>query len=127
MTYISKTKFEDEKLWGISTCVDLYRCNHRIRYADEIEKYVVKLCDLIHMKRFGPCKVVHFGAEPKVEGFSMTQLIETSLVSGHFANNSMSAYLDIFSCKWYDQSLVHEFTKDFFGAESSNIMVNIRR
>jgi len=42
------------------------------------------------------------------------QLIETSLISGHFANITNNAYLDIFSCKYYDPSVVVEFTKNFF-------------
>ena len=52
-------------MWGLSTCVDLYNCNYRIKHADEIERYVVELCDLIDMKRFGPCNVIHFGEDPK--------------------------------------------------------------
>ena len=41
----------------------------------------------------------------------MVQLIETSLISGHFANDTNSAYLDIFSCKGYDPAVVEEFSK----------------
>ena len=127
MNFISKKQFNGNEVWGLSTCVDLYNCNHKIKFADEIEKYVIELCDLIDMRRFGECKVVHFGDDPKVEGFSMTQLIETSLISGHFANKTMSAYLDIFSCKWYDQRVVEAFSKEFFGAESVQVKVNIRK
>ena len=95
--------FYTENLWGMSTSVDLYDCNPAtIRDAEKIKEYVKQLCDLIEMKTFGECLVVHFGEDPKVSGFSMTQLIETSLISGHFANNTNAAYLDIFSCKWYD-------------------------
>tara|TARA_R100001509_G_scaffold162396_1_gene133912 strand:+ start:624 stop:1007 length:384 start_codon:yes stop_codon:yes gene_type:complete len=127
MNYVSKKQFMGKETWGLSTCVDLYNCNYRIKHADEIERYVVELCDLIDMKRFGPCNVVHFGEDPKVEGFSMTQLIETSLISGHFANKTWTAYLDIFSCKWYDQRVVEAFSKEFFGADKSECKVNIRQ
>jgi S-adenosylmethionine/arginine decarboxylase-like enzyme len=127
MNYVSKKHFNENEYWGLSTCVDLYNCSHKIRYADEIEKYVIELCDLIDMRRFGECKVIHFGDDPKVEGFSMTQLIETSLISGHFANKTMSAYLDIFSCKWYDQRVVEAFSKEFFSAEACETKVNIRK
>jgi hypothetical protein len=61
---------------------------------------------------------VHFG-EGRVAGYSMVQLIETSLISGHFANDTNSAYLDIFSCKGYDPAVVEEFSKAFFGARRS--------
>tara|TARA_R100000278_G_scaffold8833_1_gene10748 strand:+ start:1852 stop:2193 length:342 start_codon:yes stop_codon:yes gene_type:complete len=104
----------------MSYSVDLYNCNpETIRDADKVKEYVRILCDdIINMKRYGECQVVHFGDDPKVTGFSMTQLIETSLVSGHFANNTNAAYLDIFSCRWYDIHKVKEFSKEFFEAEN---------
>ena len=113
--------FEKGKLWGMSMSLDLYKCNpDTIRDADKIKEYVKELCDnVIDMKRYGECQVVHFGDDPKVTGFSMTQLIETSLVSGHFANNTNAAYLDIFSCKWYDIDKVRDFSEKFFEAKAS--------
>ena len=106
----------DRAAWGMSTSVDLQECDPTaIRSSERIKQYVVELCELIGMRRFGDCQVVHFG-EGRVAGFSMTQLIETSLISGHFANDSNRAYLDIFSCKPYDANTVKEFSKDFFGA-----------
>ena len=112
--------FENDKLWGMSYSVDLYNCNpETIRDADKVKEYVRILCDdIINMKRYGECQVVHFGDDPKVTGFSMTQLIETSLVSGHFANNTNAAYLDIFSCKWYDVEKMVEFSKNFYEADA---------
>ena len=116
---MNKKTFDTENVWGMSTSVDLYDCDpSTIRDADKIKEYVKQLCDLIEMRTFGECLVVHFGDDPKVSGFSMTQLIETSLVSGHFANNTNAAYLDIFSCKWYDVEKMVQFSKDFFGAKS---------
>ena len=117
---MDEQKFISTKLWGMSTSVDLYKCNPKtIRDADKIKEYVTTLCnDVIDMKMYGDCQVVHFGEDPKVSGFSMTQLIETSLVSGHFANNTNAAYLDIFSCKWYNIEKMVEFSKSFFEAET---------
>ena len=96
-----------------------------IRDRDHIEAYVIALCKLIRMKRFGKCQIVHFG-EGRVAGYSMLQLIETSLISGHFANETNRAYLDIFSCKGYDPALVEEFSRKFFGARSSTASVTLR-
>ena len=115
---IGKEEYLESNAWGLLTSIDLFDCNpNLIRDADAIKKYVYELCDLIEMKRFGKCTVVDFGEDPKVSGFSMTQLIETSLISGHFANQSNSVYIDIFSCKWYDQKKAVEFTKNFFKAK----------
>lgn len=114
------------KAWGICTSVDLHDCTpDRIRDAKQIEAYVVQLCELIQMNRYGACQVVHFG-EGRVAGYSMVQLIETSLISGHFANDTNSAYLDIFSCKGYDPAVVEEFSKAFFGARRSSHRAMLR-
>jgi len=113
--------------WGLLTSLDVYDCNPgTIRDVDKIKQYVVELCTLIDMKRFGDCQVVHFGEEERVAGYSMIQLIETSLISGHFANLTNSAYIDIFSCKAYDPDTVAEFTRKFFRASFVEVHVTKR-
>lgn len=114
--------------WGIETSLDLYECNpETIRDADKIKQFVIELCDLIKMKRFGETTVVHFGEEERVAGFSMTQLIETSLISAHFANATNAVYLNVFSCKDYDPTLVRDFAVKFFGAKEAKVIVNKRK
>jgi S-adenosylmethionine/arginine decarboxylase-like enzyme len=114
------------KAWGLSTSVDLQDCHPAtIQSRAQIEAYVIALCDLIGMKRYGECQIVHFG-EGRVAGYSMIQLIETSLISGHFANDTNRAYLDIFSCKGYDPKIVEAFSKQFFGAQASTSSMTFR-
>jgi S-adenosylmethionine/arginine decarboxylase-like enzyme len=113
--------------WGFLTSLDLYSCNpETIRSAEKIRQFVVELCELIAMKRFGECQVVHFGQEERVAGYSMVQLIETSLISGHFANLTNDAYIDIFSCKPYDSHQVGDFSKTYFQAESMEVHITAR-
>jgi S-adenosylmethionine/arginine decarboxylase-like enzyme len=113
---------EEVAPWGLMTNLDLYRCNpKRIRDSEKIRQYVVELCELIGMRRFGECRVVHFGRDERVEGYSMVQLIETSLISGHFANLSSAAYIDVFSCKPYDPEQLAQFSKTYFEAETMNM------
>lgn len=103
--------------WGISTAIDLYNCDPvSIRSKQIITDYVNKLVKLIDMNKFGDVQIVNFGEDPKVSGFTMIQMIETSLISAHFANQSNSAYIDIFSCKPYNAPRAVYFTKKFFGA-----------
>ena len=110
--------------WGILSCIDLYECDPEIiRDAEKIKQFVSELCDLIRMKRFGETRVVHFGEDDRVAGYSMTQLIETSLISAHFANQSNTTYLDVFSCKLYDPNVVAEFAKTFFKSKRFNLQV----
>lgn len=116
-----------QTVWGIASSIDIYECNpETIRDADKIREFVARLCELIEMKRFGETQVVHFGEEERVAGFSMVQLIETSLISAHFANLTNTVYLDVFSCKPYDLETVEEFAKEFFGGERTNTHVNYR-
>ncbi len=121
-------RFHAEKAWGLLTCIDLHNCNpETIRDAEAIKRFVHELCDLIKMKRFGETVIVHFGEDEKVAGYSMTQLIETSLISAHFANLTNSVYLDIFSCKYYDPDTSAEFAKKFFEGEHYNKNVVLRK
>lgn len=123
-----RKKFEVSKAWGLLTSVDIYNCNpETIRDADEIKRFVLELCDKIEMKRFGDCVVVDFGQEQRVSGFSMTQLIETSLISGHFANESNTAYIDVFSCKFYEPRDVAEYAVSFFKGSNYKMQVALRR
>lgn len=105
-------------IWGLATSFDLYDCDPAtIRDADEIRRFVAELCDLIEMRRFGETQVIHFGEDERVAGFSMVQLIETSLISAHFADLTNAVYLDVFSCKLYDPQTVQDFAMQFFGAQ----------
>jgi S-adenosylmethionine decarboxylase len=123
-----REKYEEAQAWGLSTAVDIYDCQpNTIRDPEKIRLFVVELCDLLEMKRFGECQVVNFGDEERVAGFSMTQLIETSLISGHFANASNAAYLDIFSCKFYEPRVMAEYATAYFGGSRFRMQVSLRR
>lgn len=115
--------------WGLDAGIDLHGCNPAmIRNPEKIKQFVVELCDLIEMKRFGECQVVDFGDDPRVAGYSMTQLIETSLISGHFGHKANPyAYLDIFSCKYYNPHVAAEFAKKFFQAKDYVLHYQVRK
>lgn len=114
--------------WGLAAGIDLHGCNpETIRDAEKIKQFVVELCERIGMKRFGECTVVNFGEDERVAGFSMTQFIETSLISGHFANQTNTVYLDVFSCKYYNPYIAADFAKKFFGASDYTLHYNLRK
>jgi len=124
-------EFEKEykrvKSWGMLTSIDLKGCNvQTIRSYDPLKKYLCDLCDFIDMKRFGEPTIIAFGEDDEVLGYSMTQFIETSLISGHFADKTNSAYIDIFSCKIYNPMKAAKFTQDYFQARSAKIGVILR-
>ena len=114
--------------WGLHSAIDIRGCDpETIRSAEKIKQFVVELCELIEMKRFGECVVVNFGEDDRVAGYSMTQLIETSLISAHFANQTNTVYLDVFSCKYYDPNVVAEFAKKFFGGKDYDLHYTCRK
>lgn len=108
--------------------MDLYDCDaHAIRDSDHIKAFVARLCEKMDMKRSGDCRVVHFGEDEKLAGYSMTQLIETSSISGHFANGTNTAYLDVFSCKFYEPRDVAEFALSFFRGSHYKMQIALRK
>jgi S-adenosylmethionine/arginine decarboxylase-like enzyme len=114
--------------WGVSSCIDLYECDLKLMQdADAIREFVKLLCDRIKMRRYGETQVVFFGDEPRVQGFSMTQLIETSLISAHFADASQAIYLDVFSCAPYDSEDTAKFAAEYFKAARYELHVVHRR
>ena len=120
----------EEKIeyWGVSSNIDLYECDLALmQNADAIREFVKILCDRIKMRRYGETQVVFFGDEPRVQGFSMTQLIETSLISAHFADVSRAIYLDVFSCAPYDSQDAAKFAADYFKAGHYQVNVVNRR
>ncbi|HUX79993.1 MAG TPA: S-adenosylmethionine decarboxylase [Alphaproteobacteria bacterium] len=78
------------------------------------------------MFRFGEPTITTFGEADNVLGYSMTQFIETSLISGHFADEMNSAFIDIFSCKVYNPMKAVMYTRAYFEAYSCAIGVTFR-
>lgn len=120
-------EYRNKKPWGLTVSIDLKNCNEsKMIDAEYIKQFVKDLCELIDMKRFGETTIVNFGTEERVAGFSMTQLIETSLISAHFANASRAIYLDVFSCKPFSPYQVAEFAKERFESSDYSININFR-
>ncbi len=118
----------ETEYWGISASIDLYECDLVLmQNADAIREFVTILCDRIQMQRYGETQVVYFGDDPRVTGFSMTQLIETSLISAHFADASCAIYLDVFSCAPYEPEEVAQFAREYFKAQTYRLNVVYRK
>ena len=118
-----EAEFRASRAWGIATAIDMYGCDpDAIRNAELIERFTRELCDMLQVKRFGEPRIVRFGNDPTVYGYSMVQLIETSLVSAHFAEESNAVYLDIFSCKWYNAEVAAEFARKPAFEDCRNIL-----
>ncbi|MCE1252274.1 MAG: S-adenosylmethionine decarboxylase [Anaerolineae bacterium] len=120
-------KNRTDEAWGWHLALNLYDCDlSLITSAETIREYVLELCDLIKMRRFGEPTIVNFGRDPRVSGYSLVQLIETSNVCAHFANQSRAVYIDIFSCKYFDPQLAAEFSMSAFRAQKATGVIITR-
>lgn len=66
------------------------------------------------MVPYGKPRVVMFGTGNK-KGYTLVQLIETSNITGHFVEETDDMYLDVFSCKTFDQEIVRDTVNYYFG------------
>jgi S-adenosylmethionine decarboxylase len=108
-----------KKNYGKELILDLYDCDPKIiRSKKKILEYSEKLCNLIKVKRYGKaiCERFGFGSD-YITGYSLVQLIESSSITGHFSELWNRAFVNIFSCKSFDDKIVSNFTKKFFKAK----------
>jgi S-adenosylmethionine/arginine decarboxylase-like enzyme len=109
-------------MWGLLASLNIYDCNSRIDDPEALKQYVVDLCALIKMKRYGECLIQRFGHDD-LEGYSIMQFIETSSITGHFSPSTESAYIDVFSCAEFDPVTVLRFTEIYFGGHGKMTVV----
>jgi S-adenosylmethionine decarboxylase len=106
------------KYWGYHLILDCAGCDHdAITSYDTIYTFVKQLVRDIDMVAYGEPQIVDFGSGDKA-GYTLVQLIETSNICAHFVNENDTMYLDVFSCKSYNDETVIELVEKFFGAKS---------
>jgi S-adenosylmethionine/arginine decarboxylase-like enzyme len=122
----TKELFEKNKDWGLHAVIDLYDCDpDLIKSFPDMEKFVVELCQLIDMKMYGKTLIERF-AEGYYEGCSLLQFIETSSITAHFDERENRAFIDVFSCKYFDTHAAANFCKEYFKANDHLITTIIR-
>jgi len=107
------------KNFGWHLILDIEHCDHKIKIASELRKFIKGLCKVLDMKAYGPCVIKHFGHDNDVtSGYTAYQLIETSNISCHFSEKYDNAYIDVFSCKKFEAYDVIRYITDFFDART---------
>ncbi|GAG26482.1 unnamed protein product, partial [marine sediment metagenome] len=88
-----------------------------------LENYFEKLCKAIDMKRcdlhfwdYEGVPVEDRPTEPHLLGTSAVQFISTSNIVIHTLDLLGAVYINIFSCKRFDEKKAEEITKEWFGA-----------
>jgi len=112
--------------WGLLAVINLYECDESsIRNEEKIREFIEKLCEKIGMHKYGEALIKRFGKD-NLEGYSAIQFIETSTITIHFDETKNRAFIDIFSCKKFDEKTAEAFSKKFFNAKSSVLRIFAR-
>jgi len=115
------------RTWGKHLLIDAGGVSpHTIRNPATIHTFNEVLVHRIDMVAYGPPQIVRFGSGNKA-GYTLVQLIETSNICAHFVEENNSMYLDVFSCKDFDEQLVKETVEEFFKARTMKMKVLTRQ
>ena len=112
--------------WGKHLIMDLKSCVPMlIRCPHRITDFSKELVDRIDMVPYGQPWVKHFGSGNKA-GYTLVQLIETSNITAHFAEDTNDAYIDVFSCKMYHTKDVVDVVNKYFRPQAIHTRELIR-
>ncbi len=109
-----------QPVWGQHLILDLAGCpRERLVDADNLRAWVKDLVDTIKMKAYGEPQLEHFATHSyDAAGFTLLQLIETSNICAHFAENLGQVYIDIFSCKSFSNEDAVACCAKYFAPET---------
>lgn len=116
--------------WGYHLILDVKGCEiEKAKNPQYIESFIKELVQVIDMIPFGDPQLVHFGelGDGQKAGWTVIQLIETSSIVGHFLDNNGDLYMDVFSCKGFEKSVVLDLLKKYFNPKNVKSMFLERR
>ena len=125
---ISREMYEKSGAWGLSASINLHECNpSKITDRKVMREFVIALCKEIDMKPHGEPHIEKFGNDI-LEGHSVMQFIETSSITIHFDDKTGNrAFIDVFSCKYFDAEHALRFSEDYFDAKGGKVWSLIRK
>lgn len=106
--------------WGQHLVLDLAGCpRDHLTDAEHLRAWVAALVDVIKMKAYGEPTIEHFATHSfESAGYTLVQLIETSNICAHFAENLGQAYIDIFSCRTFDSRAAENVCRKYFAPQT---------
>lgn len=113
----------ETKPYGYELIIDLQGCDVSKFTRRKLKLFFKELCELIQMQR---CKLYFWDAigipiekqqlSPHAEGISAVQFILTSSIVIHTLDLSKSVYINIFSCKSFNEKIALDFSKKWFSS-----------
>lgn len=112
------------KPYGKELILDLHNCDPSTFNRESIEGYFKALCEKIDMER---CDL-HFWddletpddekeTEPHLVGTSAIQFIKTSNITVHTLDILKKVFINIFSCKYFNEKEAMVFSAKWFGGD----------
>ncbi len=107
------------KPWGQHLVLDFNGCPFELLSSEEnIRAWTKELVEAINMIAYGEPIIEHFATHShEAAGFTLLQMIETSAIAAHFAENIGQVYIDIFSCKPYENQVAIDICAKYFQPE----------
>lgn len=118
-TNIRSSHEMENKHWGKHYLLDCRGCDKAlIKSEDNIKAFLRTLVEKIDMKAYGEPIIAHFAThDPSKGGYTACQMIETSLIDGHFVDETGEAYISVHSCKEFNVEDVKEIVGLFFNPQ----------
>jgi S-adenosylmethionine/arginine decarboxylase-like enzyme len=113
----------DNKFWGYHLMLDCAGCKVEdgIGSKEAIYAFIKELVVEIDMTAYGEPTIEYLLPGDPKQGYSLMQLITTSNICGHFCELDGTAYLDIFSCKPYEQQTAIDVVNKYFDPKKMRV------
>lgn len=116
---------DGQRYYGKHLIASCKQCNETITDIDSVSDFLHSLAIDIDMKPFGKPVVERFGEGIEI-GLSGVQLIETSAITIHTNDGARDLYLDVFSCKDFDENTVLSYVDGRFAPAEVTHQVLLR-
>jgi len=107
--------------YGKEVILDIHNCDSSTFTRKSIRGYFVEVCTSIEMERCKLCWWDDHGVpseeqetEPHLKGTTAIQFISTSNITIHTLDLMKRVYLNVFSCKDFDEDVVRGISEKWF-------------
>jgi len=109
--------------WGYHLILDCSSCDvPSIQSRENVYNWITGLVRAIDMEPIGEPRIEYTAAEfPDKAGFTAIQVIVTSSIVAHFVDSTGDVYIDVFSCKEFDNNVVVDTIKNAFSPKKIRI------
>ena len=109
--------------WGQHLVLDFNGCpKELLEDKENILNWSKELVHAIDMVAYGDPVIEHFATHShEAADYTLLQMIETSNIAAHFAENIGQVYIDVFSCKAFDVEAALGICKKYFKPTQANI------